>query len=306
MKYLSAILFLFFYLTASLRAQDQPAGEEKYYTPENPLFTPSFEKQRFRNQAKKQVDQIKVLSRWYLGADLYGRTDFSSLDNNYRYLFKSQTAHTTDFSFAGVVGWIFREQLAIEGGYAHSKIHNTAILNTTNRGGFKFANDGNAFFLRTKFLIEFEKMGLRRPGLWFGAGAWAVPNSGGKRDPRAYIIYHYNNQGGSDTTYVSSKTTIGSDWTYGLEASAEYAFKVNEWADMAIFLRRQWGYGTAISTELTYADNQKVNDTGFITSDGTGWSFGVSIRFMTGIRRGGIKGQKSNQIEYAPFQTRGQ
>src|SRR5690606_34739589 len=142
---------------------------------------------------------------------------------------------------------------------------------------------------RGKFLIEFEKMGLRRPGLWIGGGAWAVPNSGGERDPKVYIIYHYDNRGGSDTTYIDSKTTLSNDWTFGLEASAEFAFKLNEWSDIAICLRRHWGYGTAITTDLTYADNKKVIATGFIRSDGTGWNFGVSFRFMTGIRRGEFK-----------------
>lgn len=303
MKHLFFVIAVLVLSASQMRAQESSVEEEKYYAPERQPFTPTFQKQRFRKNAERQIDEIKVLNRWYLGVDLFGRTDMSTLENNYRYFFTGLNATTVDFSFGGAVGWIFREQLAVEGGYAHSKIHNRAVLNTTNKGGFKFANSGNAFFLRTKFLIEFEKMGLRRPGLWIGVGGWAVPNSGGEREPRAYIIYHYDGAGNSDTSYVSSKTTIGNDWTYGLEASAEYAFKVNEWSDMAIFLRRHWGYGTSISTELTYADNKKVNETGHIKSDGTGWHFGIAFRFMTGIRRGGIKGKKSDEIESTPFQT---
>jgi hypothetical protein len=304
MKHLSNAFFFLFVLLSKLLAQESSPTEEKYYIPQEATAVPTFQKHQFRNSAKKQVEQIKVLNRWYLGADVFGRTDISSLDNNYRYLFISQNASTTDVSFGGTVGWIFREQLALEGGYAYSKIHNRAVLNTTNKGGFKFANNGSAFFLRSKVLIEFEKTGLRRPGLWLGAGVWAVPNAGGEREPRAYIIYHQDGRGNSDTTYVSSKTTLSNQWTYGVEASAEYTFKVSEWSDASIFLRRHWGYGKAISTELTYADNKKVIDTGFIESDGTGWNFGIAIRFMTGIKRGGIKGRTTNEAEFGTLPTR--
>lgn len=288
MRHFSFVFILTVLSLPVLKAQETPEPEEKYYTPDTSK-APGIQRVMMIKEAEKQLDRVKIRSRWYLGADLFGRSDITSLDNNYEYLFKTFPASTVDLSFSGQVGWIFREQLAVEGGYARSKIHNTAVLNTTNKGGFKFSNEGNAFFLRTKFLVEFEKMGLRRPGLWIGGGIWGVPNSGGERDPRGYMITRYDNRGGADTIYVSSKTTIGSDWTYGLEASAEFAFKVNEWADAAFFIRRHWGRGTAITTELTYADNKKVNDTGFLKSDGTGWNFGISIRFMTGIRRGEIK-----------------
>lgn len=302
MKHICFVFILTVLSFPVVKAQETPVPDEKYYTPET-FETPTIQKVRIKKEAEKQLQRVKILSRWYLGADLFGRSDITSLDNNYRYLFKSSSAGTVDFSFSGQVGWIFREQLAVEGGYAHSKIHNTAVLNTTNKGGFKFSNDGNAFFLRTKFLIEFEKMGLRRPGLWIGGGVWGVPNSGGSRDPKGYIIYHYDNMGAADTTYVSSKTTIGDDWTYGLEASVEYAFKVNEWTDAAFYIRRHWGYGTAISTELTYADNKKVNDTGFLKSDGTGWNFGISIRFMTGIRRGELKTYTPGSAGPSPYRS---
>lgn len=303
MRHISFVFILTVISLPVLRAQETPVPEEKYYTPET-SETPTIQKIRIKKEAEKQMERVKILSRWYLGTDLFGRSDLTSLDNNYRYLFKSSVASTVDLSFSGQVGWIFREQLAVEGGYARSKIHNTAFLNTTNKGGFKFSNDGNAFFLRTKFLIEFEKMGLRRPGLWIGGGAWAVPNSGGERDPRGYMIIHYDNRGAADTTYASSKTTIGNKWTYGLEASAEFAFKVNEWSDAAIFIRRHWGYGTAISTELTFADNKKVNETGFLKSDGTGWNFGISYRFMTGIRRGELKTAAPGNATPSPYRSR--
>lgn len=302
MKHLSAVLFLIVLSTAVLQAQET-TPEEGYFTPEM-AEPPTLRKTLKRKEMENRIEHMKVRSRWYIGADLYGRSDMSTLENNYRYLFKSSNSNTIDFSFSGQVGWIFREQFALEGGYARSQIHNTAVLNTTNKGGFRFANDGNAFFLRSKFLVEFEKMGLRRSGLWIGGGAWAVPGSGGERDPKAYIIYHYDNRGSSDTTYISSETTISSNWTYGLELSAEFAFKVNEWSDMAIFLRRHWGYGTAISTELTFADNKRVIDTGFIKSDGTGWNFGVSFRFMTGIKRGEFKGQKPDAEFITPYSSK--
>lgn len=300
MKHLSAVLFLLLFSFSTVQAQETPTVEDNYYTPEL-TPQPSLNKAVTRRQLEKQRDLMKVLSRWYIGVDAFGRSDISALENNYRYLFKSMNSSTLDFSFAAQVGWVFREQLAIEGGYARSQIHNTAILNTTNKGGFRFANEGNAFFLRGKFLLEFENMGLRRPGIWLGGGFWAVPNNGGERDPKAYIIYHYDNRGNSDTTYVSSKTTIGTDWTYGVEFTAEYNFKVNEWSDMGVFLRRHWGMGNAITTELTYADNKKVLETGYIRSDGTGWQFGISYRFMTGIRRGEVKKGKSSGEIITPY-----
>lgn len=302
MKHFSAVLFLLLLPWVTLKAQEIPDEENGYYTPV-PSTPPTLKKALTRKQLEKQREQMRVLSRWYIGVDLFGRSDISSLDNNYRYLFKTMNSSTIDFSFSGQVGWVFREQLALEAGYARSKIHNTAILNTTNKGGFRFANDGNAFFLRGKFMLEFEKMGRRRPGIWVGGGAWAVPNSGGEREPKAYIIYHYDNRGNSDTTYVSSKTTLGNDWTYGLELLAEVSFKVNEWSDMAIFLRRHWGYGTALTTELTYADNKKVIDTGYIKSEGTGWNFGISYRFMTGIKRGEPKTKKLDGEIITPYSS---
>lgn len=298
MKHFS-LVFVFLTL-AFLQAagQETPVEQEDYYRQRPDTTTPTIRKTILRREALKQKDLTKIKSRWYIGADLFGRSDESALENNYQYLFKSNAASTIDFSFSGQVGWVFREQLAVEGGYARSAIHNVAYLNTTNKGGFKFKNEGNAFFLRTKFLIEFQKTGLRRPGLWIGAGAWAVPNTGGEREKKAYIIYRYDQRGNTDTTYISSKTTLSNNWTYGLEASVEYTFKVAESADLAFFVRRHWGYGTAITTELTYADNKKILDTGYIRSNGTGWNFGLSLRFMTGIKRGEMKADRENGVPW--------
>lgn len=270
-----------------LKAQD-----EIYYQPENVL--PTLRKPN-RKQALKQLETIRIRSRWYLGTDHYGRLDKTTLDNHHDYLLRP--ASTWDYSFSGQIGWIFREQLAIEGGYAHTGIHNNARLNTTNKGGFRFTNNRNAIFLRTKVLLEFEKPGLRRPGLWLGAGGWAVPNSGGTREPKGFKIFHYNGYGNpADTTYVGSATTISNDWTFGLEASAEYSFKAAEWADIAFFLRHQWGYGNAITTELTYSDNHDILGKGYLQSNGTGWSFGISLRFVSAIQRGAVREKTENSI----------
>lgn len=122
MKNIFAIIFLGVMSVSITLAQDTPPISDDFYTPE----IPSIQKSRFKKDAEKKLDRVKILSRWYIGTDLYGRTDISSLDNNYRYLFKSSTSSTTAFSVSGQVGWIFREQFALEGGYARSNIHNTA------------------------------------------------------------------------------------------------------------------------------------------------------------------------------------
>src|SRR5690606_13646967 len=103
MKHFSAVLFLLLLPWATLKAQEIPDEEDGYYTPV-PSSPPILKKALTRKQLEKQREQMRVLSPWYIGVDLFGRSDISSLDNNYRCLFKAMNSSTIDLSLSGQVG----------------------------------------------------------------------------------------------------------------------------------------------------------------------------------------------------------
>jgi hypothetical protein len=108
-----------------------------------------------------------------------------------------------------------------------------------------------------------------------------VPNSGKQKDYHEF--YGYKQKGrrqGIDTLAMTSDTRTNAHMTGLAEASAEYVVKVAKSVDLSFFARRQWGFGNSLTTSLEYFVNRQKTQTSVIQGDGSGWKFGISLRYV--------------------------
>lgn len=226
----------------------------------------------------KRFGEVRIHNRWYAGLNGFVRNDQAKLTNSFNDLIGTQSA--TDYGFGGNVGWVSREQWALELEYARSPIHNTLVLHGDYPQIYKMENEKNSLFVRGKRRILFGKPNIRKSALWLGAGAGIVPNSGRQTKYREFIGYRsIGRRMGYDTLFITSDTHVSSRPTAALEASAEYILKVSKKIDISFFSRYQWGMGNSVRTDLVYYVNGIENQSASITGNGTGLTFGISLRY---------------------------
>jgi hypothetical protein len=227
----------------------------------------------------KTLGDVRISNRWYAGADGFLRTDKNTLSNDFDELIGTQSPTISAWSAA--VGWVSHEQWTVEAEYARSAIHNVLLINGDNPMRYKLENDKNSLIFRGKRRMLFGKSKVRRSAFWVGAGIGFVPNSGQIKDYMEF--YGYREKGrrqGVDTLALTSETRTNSSWTGLAEVSAEYVVKVGKVVDMSFFARKQWGMGTSVTTNLAYFVNGTEMENAQIKGDGTGWTFGVSLRYV--------------------------
>ncbi|WP_439583920.1 hypothetical protein [Dyadobacter bucti] len=227
----------------------------------------------------KTMGDVRISNRWYAGADGFLRNDKSTLSNDFDGLIGTQSP--TISAWSAVVGWVSQEQWTLEAEYARSAIHNVLLINGDNPMRYNLENDKNSMMLRGKRRLLFGKSKVRRSAFWVGAGIGFVPNSGNTKDYMEF--YGYREKGrrqGVDTLALTSETRTNSSWTGLAEVSAEYVVKVGRVVDMSFFARKQWGMGTSVTTDLAYFVNGTEIQNAQIKGDGTGWNFGVSLRYV--------------------------
>jgi hypothetical protein len=269
-------LFTFFILlVASFCASAQEQGDyyRKIYT--RPLGAKPYTTESLL----KKFGDIRTLNRWYVGVDGFVRSDKNTLSNDFDGLIGTESPTVSAWSV--VVGGVFREQWSVEAEYAHSAIHNVLLINGDNPLRYQLENEKNSLIVRGKMRLLFGKATVRRSAFWISAGAGIVPNSGKQK---AYMEFNgYRERGrrqGIDTLFLSSDTRINSSMTGLAEASAEYVIKVAKSIDLSLFARKQWGFGNSITTDLVYTVNNKDMQQAKIEGDGSGWNFGISLRYV--------------------------
>jgi len=282
-------IFTFFVAIAffhSVSAQDNA----DYYRPVFPK--PIGAKPYNAESLLKTLGDVRILNRWYAGANGFVRTDKNKLSNTLDGLISTKSPAA--YGYSAVVGWVGQEQWTIEAEYARSPIHNMLLINGDYPDSYKFTNDKNSIILRGKRRLLFGKSSLRRSAFWIGGGAGIIPNTGKQKDYWEFSGYRsLGRRMGIDTLFITSDTRTSSHITATVEASAEYILKVSKSIDVAFFGRKQWGIGNSLTTDLAYYVNRRETQTARITGDGSGWNFGISLRYMTHI---GYDFEKLNHV----------
>jgi len=263
-----------------------PQSSDQYYQHPNQRQSPE--------PLLSRYGQVSTQEQWYIGLEGFSRTDQNNLDQTFDGLVSTEP--TTRTGWGALAGWVYRERWAVEGGYAHSAIHNNLqISNGSNPFKFHFDNDKHGFVLRGKRVLRFtgrhtpeqpvRSSSGRRAGLWLGAGLWLIPNSG--RSVSKMAFKGYQSQGRftrQDTLYLTTDTQISPKLTGLAELSAEFIVPVSRRAEFSLFLRRHWGLGNSITTNMAYTVNSNPTQLATLQGSGTGWSFGLSFRYIYGIR----------------------
>jgi hypothetical protein len=267
-------IFTILFLAISLHALAQDAD---YY---RKIYTrPIGEKPYNTESLLKKFGDVKVRDRWYLGVSGFVRNDKNTIDNNFDELIGTESP--TVSAWGVTAGWVFREQWNVELAYDRSAIHNVLMIYGDNPLKYQMENDKNSLILRGKTRLLFGKPSVRKSAFWISAGAGLVPNSGRSKDYMEFSGYREKGRRlGVDTLFMSSDTRIAKSMTGLVEASAEYVIKVAKSIDMSLFARKQWGMGNSLTTDLVYKINGVETEHARIEGDGSGWNFGISLRYV--------------------------
>ncbi|GAB3340985.1 hypothetical protein GCM10027299_54870 [Larkinella ripae] len=298
-------------LTDYYRPPVEPAGERR-------LADRSARNRRTElTQLVARYGEAYIRERWYVGMDGFFRTDRSQLNQTFDGLISTKA--TTQTGWSALIGWVGNERWAVEGGYARSPIHNTLVVGEgANALDLQFENNKHGFVVRGKRLMRFGSRS-RKSGLWLGAGFWVVPNNGQQLSSFIVEGYQYRGSGGSlgrrtnrvqlDTIQLFGVTRLSPTLTGLAEASAEYTVKLGGRTELSLFARKVWGLGNIITTNLLYSVNSGASQPAVLRSDGSGWSVGVSIRYVYALRYDlrnmpGIFNLRGHKPEPAPEKRR--
>ncbi|MFD2933197.1 hypothetical protein [Spirosoma flavum] len=226
-----------------------------------------------------------VQSRWYVALDGFVRTDRAKLDNSFNGLIESNLVGK--LGWGAVIGWSYRERWAIEGGYTRMPIHSQiSISNAGSPLVFRYGSAQNAFVLRGKRLMVSTSKPWLRSGFWLTGGMWLVPNSGHQEGRFSLIGYrYYDHKETADTLRLTSQTQANTQITALAEVGAEYNVRLSNAIDLGVSVRKFWGLGNALTTDVTYSVNHKYSQQAQLQGAGTGLSYGVSLRYTFAIRR---------------------
>lgn len=227
----------------------------------------------------------QVLDRWYVSLDGFVRTDRAKVDNSINGLIESDLV--TKAGVGAVIGWMYHERWAVEGGYARMPIHTqVSVRNGGSPLSYRYTNGRDAFVLRGKALVFSTSGPWLRSGFWLSGGVWLVPNGGQSEGSFALKGYRYRGRGESpDTLRLTSQTRTGVRMTTMAELGAEYNVRLSNNVDLGFSARKFWGLGSSIVTDVNYTVNGTLAQQARLRGTGTGMSFGVSLRYTYAIRR---------------------
>ncbi|AQG80457.1 hypothetical protein [Spirosoma montaniterrae] len=237
----------------------------------------------------RQLDRLtmryggpQIRDRWYVSFDAFVRTDRAKLDNSLNGLIESDRVTKLDWS--AVVGWSARERWAIEAGYARMPIHTqVSVSNGRSPLVYRYTNSHNAFMLRGKRLLASTSGPWLRSGFWLSGGMWLVPNNGQREGQFSLIGYRRNET--VDTLRLNSQTNVNGRATAMAELGAEYNVRLSNNVDLGFTVRKFWGLGTSLTTDVAYTINNTLAQQAQLRGTGSGMSYGVSLRYTLSLRR---------------------
>lgn len=241
----------------------------------------------WRNRTNQDDDvirknRLKEIQTWYISAEGGFRKDVSVLTNTFGNLISSTTPTKGIWSI--MVGYTFRNAWSIETGYTRAPTHlNVTIDNTPSPFVFNYQNAGYGIPIRLKRRIGLGKNAANGTGFWVSGGAWLIPN--GNQDPETlkfYGYYTYPRTHQVDSLQLNVTTGPVSRISGLAELGIEYATRLSSSLELGFFLRKYWGFGTAMRSDLTYTVNKTSQQQGTITANGTGTGFGITLRYIYG------------------------
>jgi hypothetical protein len=274
-----------YYTPPAQRRQVLTPDPEQGYTPYQPSRTQSTG--RYHNGPDSDnplFHQLKEVQTWYLGAEGGLRSDGSTLTNSFNGLVSNVTQ--TKVVWSVLLGYTYRNAWAVETGYAHTPIHlNITIANGQTPLIFNYQNSGSGIPLRLKRRIGSGKQAKNGTGFWLTAGAWLIPNGTGPMDDFKLIGYSSRNSSRvrtTDTLRLSNTTKTFSSVTGLAELGVDYSARLSPFLELGAYVRKYWGLSNALRSDLVYTINNKSEQQGVVTANGTGWGFGIALRYIYG------------------------
>ncbi|MVM28733.1 hypothetical protein GO755_01720 [Spirosoma sp. HMF4905] len=291
MKHISLLLFLLS-LASSVLAQEVVI-DTNYYAPppvvRKKVLTadPDQNPDRRRSVNRQKTDyspayQLKETQTWYVSLEGGFRTDGSLLNNSFDGLFSSSS--TTKSAWSALLGYTYRNSWTVETGYTYAPIHlNITIPNGSRPLIYNYQNSGYGIPLRIKRRIGSASHATNGTGFWLSAGAWLVPNGKVNTDDFRLVgyTYHNNRPRTADTIRLDNTTTTKSISGVA-ELGIDYSVRLSSSIEFSTYVRKYWGLGEAIRSDITYTVNSIVQPQSSITANGTGWGFGLSLRYIYG------------------------
>ncbi|SOD82884.1 hypothetical protein [Spirosoma fluviale] len=231
-----------------------------------------------RRELLKQLDEVQT---WYVGAEGGWRTDGSILSNSLDQLVTTPTQ--TKVNWGVYLGYTYRNAWTLETGYMQSPTHlNIRIANGSNPLVFNYQNTGFGIPFRIKRRIGLGSRAANGTGFWLTGGAWLVPNGSGQMGEFSLIGYTYRGRNRSDTIRLTNTTTVSKSITGLAELGVEYAARLSPQLELGFYMRKYWGLGNALRSDLAYTVNKTSLQTATVVANGTGWGFGASLRYIYG------------------------
>ena len=226
-----------------------------------------------------------IQNRWYVSLEGFVRSDRAQLDNSFDGLIESD--RVTKIGGSAVVGWMHRERWAIEVGYSRMPIHTqVSVVNASSPLSFRYTNDHSAFVLRGKRLILSTSKPWLRSGFWLSGGLWAIPNNGQREDSFSIAGYRYLSMRESRIpVQLTGHTAVNGQLSTLAEVGAEYNIRLSNAIDLGFSVRKFFGLGNSIVTNVGYAVNQGAIQQAKLQGDGTGMSYGTTLRYTFSTRR---------------------
>ncbi|QMW00181.1 hypothetical protein [Spirosoma foliorum] len=290
MKHISLLLFLVG-LSVSALAQEVVI-DTNYYAPppvvRKKVLTEDPDQNPYRNRSARQRQsdhsadyQLKETQTWYVGLEGGFRTDGTVLTNTFDGLISSSS--TTKATWSALVGYTYRNAWIIEAGYTYAPVHlNITIANGSKPLIYNYQNSGHGIPLRIKRRIGSASRAANGTGFWLSAGAWLVPNGSINTDNFRLIGYNYRSRTRvADTLRLDNTTTLKS--ISGIaELGVDYSVRLSSSLEFGTYIRKYWGLGQAVRSDITYTVNGVAQPQSTVTANGTGWGFGIALRYIYG------------------------
>ena len=232
------------------------------------------------------LNQFRDVHSWYVVVEGGLRQDVSQLSNTFNGLISNPAASA--WTGGVLVGYTYRNAWNAEFGYTYAPTHlNITLASSPAPYQYSYKNSGYGLPVRIKWHVGAGKRTVSNTGIWLSAGAWLIPNGDQKNDLLQFT--GRSGRGGPrsrfDTLEVTVNTGTANRLTGVAEAGVDYTARISSLFEMGFYVRKYWGLSSALRSDLTYRVNRATETTSSITANGTGWSAGISLRYVYSRKR---------------------
>lgn len=290
MKHVLLLCFLLG-LSTSVRAQEVVI-DTNYYAPPpvrrrvltaDPDHNPNpYESDRSRQRRIKTelLDQFNETRTWYVAIEGGLRSNGSVLSNSFNGLVSSsgKTIPTAGL----LLGYTYRNAWVLETGVTYAPVPlNITIQSSPTPYVFNYQTNGYNIPVRLKRRIGSGSKGPNGTGFWVSAGAWLLPNGNNQPDALHFTGRSgYSRRAPVDTLQLNINTTTANRISGLAELGIEYATRLSSSLELGFSLRKYWGLGNVLRSDLTYTVNSASETKSTLTTDGSGWGVNIALRYI--------------------------